>query len=187
MGGTIGIEEKSDSTLGCGAVFWIELPFAESPPPLDGPDPLDINGDTSTSTPSGVTVEKTLLYIEDNLPNLTLVEHLLARVPGVRLINAMQGSLGLDLARKHQPDLILLDVHLPDMPGWEVLAHLQAEDATRFTPVVVISADATPRQIERLIQAGARNYLTKPLDVPRFFQTVHEFLAEGEPLTVGGN
>jgi PAS domain S-box-containing protein len=177
MGGEIGVEEKSDSVLGCGAVFWVELPSAANPLPLNELNALAVAEDPSAWAQPESAKGKTLLYIEDNLSNLTLVEHLLARMPEVRLLSAMQGSLGLDLARKHRPDLILLDVHLPDLPGWEVLARLQAEEVTRSIPVVIISADATLRQIERLTQAGARKYLTKPLDVQRFFQTVREFLA----------
>jgi CheY-like chemotaxis protein len=89
----------------------------------------------------------------------------LALEPGVTLLSAMQGSRGLDLARAHRPDLILLDVHLPDIPGDAVLHRLQADAATRRIPVVVISADATHRQAERLTAAGARAYLTKPIDI----------------------
>jgi PAS domain S-box-containing protein len=185
MGGAIGLEEKSDPVLGRGAVFWVELPFAANPLPLGGVDLLDVDDGSPGWGRLELDSGKTLLYIEDNLSNLTLVEHLLTRFPEVRLLSAMQGSLGLDLARKHLPDLILLDVHLPDLPGWEVLARLQAEEATRDIPVVVISADATQRQIDRLTQAGARKYLTKPLDVQRFFQTVREFLAvQNEPSPV---
>jgi CheY-like chemotaxis protein len=118
----------------------------------------------------------TVLYVEDNLSNLTLIEHLLADHAEIKLITAMQGRLGLDLARQHHPDLILLDLHLPDMPGWEVLAQLQSDDATRNIPVVAVSADATPRQIERLLKAGARAYLTKPLEVDRFHAMLREIL-----------
>jgi CheY-like chemotaxis protein len=111
-----------------------------------------------------------VLYIEDNLANLTLIERVLARRPQTKLLSALQGQLGLDLAREHRPDLILLDLHLPDLPGEEVLARLAREPRTRHIPVVVLSADATPGQIERLLAAGARAYLTKPLDVPSFLK-----------------
>ena len=89
-------------------------------------------------------------------------------------MTAMQGKVGLDLARKHLPDLIFLDLHLPDLPGWEVLQHLQANEATRQIPVVVISADATARQIARLMAAGAYAYLTKPVDVDEFCRILHK-------------
>jgi CheY-like chemotaxis protein len=89
----------------------------------------------------------------------------------------MQGQLGIELARQHSPDLILLDLHLPDLPGWEVLSRLQRQVATREIPVVVISADATARQIKRLMAAGARAYLTKPLDMQEFFRVIDEISA----------
>jgi CheY-like chemotaxis protein len=110
-------------------------------------------------------VPRTILYIEDNLASIDLIKGVLAHEPGVTLLSAMQGSRGLDLARAHHPDLILLDVHLPDMPGDEVLDRLRADAASRRIPVVVISADATHRQAERLTAAGARAYLTKPIDI----------------------
>jgi CheY-like chemotaxis protein len=88
----------------------------------------------------------------------------------------MQGSIGLDLARQHAPDLILLDLNLPDLPGREVLARLQGSAVTRDIPVIVLSADATVSQIERLRSAGARAYLTKPLDVGEFLHTLDTLL-----------
>ena len=109
-----------------------------------------------------------LLYIEDNFSNVTLVDQMLGERPALELMTAMQGRVGLELARQHAPDLILLDLHLPDMPGWQVLAQLKADQSTRNIPVVVISADATSPQIKRLLSSGARAYLTKPIDVGIF-------------------
>jgi CheY-like chemotaxis protein len=106
-----------------------------------------------------------VLYIEDNVSNLKLVERLLERLPAVRLMPAMQGRIGLELARRHQPDLILLDLHLPDLHGRDVLRALKDDPATARIPVVVLSADATPSQVERLLAAGASDYATKPIDV----------------------
>ena len=114
----------------------------------------------------------TIVYIEDNLSNLKLVEQVLERLPDVRLIPAMQGKLGIDLVRQHQPDLILLDLHLPDLHGREVLDQLKRDPATAAIPVVVLSADATPAQFERLLAAGAAGYLTKPIDVQALLNTV---------------
>jgi PAS domain S-box-containing protein len=165
MNGTMGV----DSTLDVGSTFWVELPLAEQvtqphrripPPALWEADPL----------------ARSILYIEDNLSNLELIEQVLDTRPGLRLISALQGRLGLELARKHRPDVILLDVHLPDLSGAEVLAMLQADADLRSIPVIILSADATMGQIERLRRAGARAYLTKPLDVPEFLQTLDEVL-----------
>ncbi len=86
----------------------------------------------------------------------------------------MQGRIGLELARQHAPDLILLDLHLPDIPGAEVLQALQADIATRHIPTVVLSADATPGQLKRLLDAGARDYLTKPIDVTQFYRLMEQ-------------
>src|SRR5439155_25677725 len=105
-----------------------------------------------------------------NLPKHTLGECLLTHSPNVKLYTPMHASLGLELAREHRPGLILLDLQPPDIPGPEVLKRPQADPATRHIPVVVISADATPGHINRLQAAGAREFLTKPLDVQRFFK-----------------
>ncbi len=113
-----------------------------------------------------------VLYIEDNFPNLELIKRILAGRPEVRLIPVMQGRLGLDLAREHRPHLILLDMHLPDVMGDEVLQQLQADPETRQIPVVIISADTMPR--DRLAALGARAYLTKPFDVKVFHDLLDE-------------
>ncbi|HEU0299115.1 MAG TPA: response regulator, partial [Longimicrobium sp.] len=120
----------------------------------------------------GAAPERTILYVEDNLANLDLVESILRDRPEIDVIPALQGRLGLQLAREHRPDLILLDLHLPDLPGEVVLRELRDDDRTREIPVLVISADATTRQVERLRATGARDYLTKPLDVDQFLSAV---------------
>jgi CheY-like chemotaxis protein len=128
----------------------------------------------------GTQPARLLLYIEDNIPNLKLIQRLLAHRPEVRLLPAMQGRLGMDLARQHRPDLILLDLHLPDVQGEEVLARLRDDEDTRHIPVVVISADATPGQAQRLLAAGARDYLTKPLNVQRLLRVLDDLLQRAE-------
>src|SRR5207245_11769125 len=127
----------------------------------------------STSDRNLFAGKRTSLYIEDNLSNLSLVQEILRQQPQVELLSAMQGRLGLDLARKHSPDLIILDIHLPDLNGWEVFSQLRGEETTRNIPVIVISADATARQIQQFMTAGARDYLTKPLDV-KTLSRVHQ-------------
>jgi PAS domain S-box-containing protein len=158
MGGTLGLE----SAVGRGSTFWIELPQTDNPvdqvAQVGAPPPAVADPDASRNA-------RVVLYIEDNLPNLDLIRRLIAHRPEVRVLPAMQGRLGLDLAREHQPALILLDLHLPDITGHEVLHRLRADPETRHIPVVVISADATPGQVDRLLAAGAQAYLTKPLDV----------------------
>ena len=169
MGGVMGVE----SFIGRGSTFWAEFPPAESP---DAQLPRGGREVRSPAEPDAPSRAGVVLYVEDNLSNVKLIEKLLSHHPEVRLITAMQGELGLDLARQHRPHLVLLDVQLPDIPGDEVLRRLRATPETRDIPVVVISADATPRQIDRLLAAGARAYLTKPLDVKKLLAIVTETL-----------
>jgi CheY-like chemotaxis protein len=117
-----------------------------------------------------------VLYIEDNPANSRLVERILAQRSNIKLLLAKQGGEGLTQAREQKPELILLDLNLPDMHGSEVLQRLRQDKRTEALPVVVISADATGTQIEKLLSAGARNYLTKPIDVSRLLHTVDEIL-----------
>jgi signal transduction histidine kinase/ActR/RegA family two-component response regulator len=117
-----------------------------------------------------------ILYIEDNLSNLTLVESILARRPGTTMLSAMQGRVGVDLARDHRPALILLDRHLPDIPGEEVFRLLQTDSRTRDIPVIVLSADAMPSRMRQFLDGGVRAYLTKPLNVPELLAAIDEAL-----------
>ncbi len=168
MGGALGVE----SVPGQGSAFWVELPGADGPAHGRGRP-----GETAAQagTPGkGLTI----LYLEDNLANLKLIEGVLSRRAGVKLLAAMQGGLGLSLAAEHRPDLILLDLHLPDMHGSYLLARLQAQPETRGIPVVVLSADVTLRQTQRLLAEGARACLKKPLDVPQVFALLDEMLRE---------
>lgn len=119
-----------------------------------------------------------VLYIEDDLVNFTLVERILEFRPALKLLHAARGETGVELAQIHHPKLILLDLNLPDMHGSEVIEKLQTDPATAQMPVVVLSADATPSQIERLLAAGARNYLTKPFDIDPFLAVVDEIVSE---------
>jgi CheY-like chemotaxis protein len=118
-----------------------------------------------------------VLYIEDDPVNFTLVERILEFRPALKLMHARSGGSGVELAQTHRPRLILLDLNLPDMHGSEVLRQLQRQPATATVPVVVLSADATPSQIERLLTAGARNYLTKPFDIDPFLAVVDEIVS----------
>jgi PAS domain S-box-containing protein len=167
MGSSIGVE----SAVGEGSTFWVEFPRTASP--LERLAQRKNVGEDRHEQISDAD-KRTVLYIEDNPSNLSLIEQVLETEPHIELITAMQGKVGLDLARRHSPDLILLDLHLPDLPGWEVLAQLQADEATRSIPIIVISADATAGQIKRLLAAGARAYLTKPVDVAEFCRFLNE-------------
>ena len=165
MGGALTLESSSPE----GSVFCVELDAAESPLRM-----LEDTGtQAATAVPNG---SATLLYVEDNLANLSLVETILLSRPGWHTVPALQGQLVVELAREHQPDIVLLDLHLPDIPGEEVLRRLRTDPRTARIPVVVVSADATPSTLARLRQAGADAYLTKPLDVDEFLAVVERFL-----------
>ena len=127
----------------------------------------------------------TLLYIEDNLANLALVETILASRPELHLVAALKGEIGLSLAWKHQPDLVLLDLHLPDVQGIDVLRRLRRDPRTAQVPVIVVSADATAESVAKLNAEGARLYLTKPIDVDQLIGAVDQILGERPPLEGG--
>jgi CheY-like chemotaxis protein len=117
-----------------------------------------------------------VLYIEDDPANFALVQGILEERPVIKLLQASRGDVGLDLAATHSPKLILLDLNLPDMHGFELLQRIRQNEATANIPVVVISGDATATQIERLLSAGARNYVTKPFSIRPFLSVIDEVL-----------
>jgi signal transduction histidine kinase/FixJ family two-component response regulator len=170
MGGSLEVETK----LGQGSTFWIELPLVEGP--LDRYERL--NSKRSITAPVVPTTgRQSILYIEDNLANLTLLQRIASERAGVEIIPAMQGRLGLELAQEHHPALILLDLHLPDINGDEVLQRLRDDPVTASIPVVIVSADATQGQIQRLLNAGAAAYVTKPFDVAELMQIIDAQIA----------
>jgi len=167
MSGTLELEPRPAT----GATFSLDLPA----------DVLHSDAATPAVVRASGRAESTALYIEDNLSNLRLLERVVAHRPGWRLVHALQGTLGLELARATTPDLVLLDLHLPDLPGEQVLAALQADPATRSLPVYVVTADATQGQRRRLMAAGARGYLTKPIDVRQLLEVLDLHAAGSEP------
>ena len=165
MGGSIGVE----STVGLGSVFWFELNLAAAPELVTG-----VAGPAAITRPGiqhGAPL-RTLLYVEDNPANLKLVEQLIARRPDMRLLGAPDGNVGIQLARAHQPDVILMDINLPGISGIEALKILREDPATAHIPVVALSANAMPRDIQRGILAGFFLYLTKPIKVNEFMETL---------------
>ena len=170
MKGSIGVENNPNA----GATFWIELPLVQDPV-----EQLQSSMAETSAAPAPLSQQRvrTVLYVEDNLSNITLIEHIMVQRPHVKLLAAMQGRLGLDLAREHKPDLILLDLHLPDICGEDVLQGMRQIPEMRNTPVIVISADATRGRIERLLSMGVVDYLSKPLDIKRFLQLLDTTLS----------
>lgn len=173
MGSTLSVE----SELGAGSTFSFELPAATAPEDIAAKLSKPLSKEREPAER-----QYTVLLIEDNSSNLRLIEMILTSRPEVSLFSAIQGSMGLDLARQHEPDLILLDLHLPDMSGQQILAQLKRSAITKEIPVVVISADATPARIQRLLNEGVAAYLTKPLDVIEFLKVLDETLQIKKPL-----
>jgi signal transduction histidine kinase len=168
MGGTLTVK----SALGEGSTFTVEL--ARGEPAAVAAADTDEHALIAERTYDG---ERSLLYIEDTVANVRLVEEILSSRPSVRLLPAGMGSLGLELAMEHRPDLVLLDLHLPDIDGDEVLARLRADSRTKDIPVVILSADATDRTPGPLLDAGAQAYLTKPIGVRELLEVVDTYVA----------
>jgi CheY-like chemotaxis protein len=166
MGGRLGIQH---SAPGEGSTFFVELPLSAAPPAGAG-EPGAVSGGVDWDLPPA-----RVLYVEDNLSNVELVRVILARMPAIELIPAMQGGMAVDLAAQHAPDVILLDLNLPDLHGDEVLRRLRADPRTSAIPVIVLSADATPATIARL--AGVAGYVTKPLDIGAFVAALRAVVA----------
>jgi PAS domain S-box-containing protein len=175
MHGNIGI----DSELGVGTTAWIELPVVAAPavPRERPPSERPLGAGVHSGRPA------TVLYVEDNPANIKLVEIILAARPHVRLMVATQGGLAIELAREHRPELILLDLNLPDISGEEVLRRVRGDAHTAEIPVVITSADATPGQVGRMRRAGAAEYLTKPFGVEPFLAVIDAAAAGA----LGGN
>ncbi len=171
MGGSIGVE----SFVGEGSTFWVELIAEAAPRRLDtgGAEPTAVEEPTLP----GAERVRTLLYVEDNPANLRLVVRIVARRPDLRLLSAINGTLGIELARASRPDVILMDINLAGMSGIKAMQILRADTQTAHIPVVALSANAMPRDIERGLEAGFFRYLTKPLNVDEFLDTLDIALA----------
>jgi PAS domain S-box-containing protein len=174
MGGVIGVE----STVGQGSTFWVDL-VPDEAPQLEA-DEVEAMQAPAPQAGSAERPQRTLLYVEDNGANLRLVEQLIARRPDLRLLSAQDGSLGIALARASQPDVILMDINLPGISGIEALKILREDATTSHIPVVALSANAVPRDIAKGLEAGFFRYLTKPLRVDAFMDTLDDALAFAE-------
>jgi PAS domain S-box-containing protein len=170
MGGAIGVS----STVGVGSVFWVELDSAEPTSSTQGVTHPALAAPTLVDSPRPV---RTLLYVEDNTANLKLIEQLIARRPELRLLTAINGTLGIQLARSTLPEVILMDINLPGMSGTDVMRQLRRDPLTAHIPVIALSANAIPHDIARGLEAGFFQYLTKPVRVNDFMQALDTALA----------
>ncbi|HXN48687.1 MAG TPA: ATP-binding protein, partial [Bryobacteraceae bacterium] len=165
MGGVLGVASRA----GEGSVFWCDLISCAAPQLVaDGGEAETFGGPpVATGAPA-----HTLLYVEDNQANMKLVEQLILRRPDIRLLTAVDGTLGIAIARAAQPTVILMDINLPGISGLEALKVLRLDPATAHIPIVALSANAMPRDIEKGLQAGFFRYLTKPIKINEFMQTL---------------
>jgi signal transduction histidine kinase/AmiR/NasT family two-component response regulator len=165
MGGVIGVE----STVGKGSLFWIELNLTAEPDPVSHTAEPLVPAKPEAQADAQL---RTLLYVEDNPANLMLVEDLVARRPDIRLLSARDGDRGIEIARASRPDVILMDINLPGISGIRALRILAADAATVHIPVIALSANAMPRDIDKGLEAGFFRYLTKPIKVDEFMATL---------------
>lgn len=172
MGGTIGVE----SAVGVGTVFWVEFVAAEAPA-LDNIEEVALERRPIAAPETGE--QPTLLYVEDNPANLALVEQLIGRRGDLKLLTAINAPLGIALARAYVPDVILMDINLPGMSGFGALKVLQDDPLTANIPVLALSANAVPRDIEKGLEAGFFRYLTKPIRVREFMEALDVALQHG--------
>lgn len=169
MGGMITVE----SIEGHGSTFGIEFPLAKNPTS----QLIDINNEEDSLFDRS-SVSHTVVYIEDNESNLRLVENIIARRPTINFISTMEGLMGLELVQEYQPDLVLLDLHLSDIAGEELLLTFKADPQTAHIPVIIISADSIQTHIDHIMACGADEYLTKPLNVKHFLKVIDEHLGK---------
>uniref|UniRef100_UPI0025DD9FA4 response regulator n=1 Tax=Rhodoferax sp. UBA5149 TaxID=1947379 RepID=UPI0025DD9FA4 len=156
-----------------GSVFWVELNLATAPQLAPGaPEPLM---QIQAPVQPGAAL-RTLLYVEDNRANMELVKQLVARRPDMRLLSAGDGARGIALARTHRPEVILMDINLPGISGLQALKILHEDLETAHIPVIALSANAMPRDIERGMEVGFFRYLTKPIKVNEFMEALDEAL-----------
>ena len=180
MGGTIGVE----STVGAGSMFWFELATAAAPQLKipGGEAEASVRPNLKTGAPM-----RTLLYVEDNPANLQLVEQIIARHPDLRLLTAVDGNSGIELARAVQPTVILMDINLPGISGVHALKILREDPKTSHIPILAISANAMPRDIKKGLEAGFFHYLTKPIKIKEFMDALNvalEFAEKEIPASV---
>ena len=175
MSGAMGVE----SVAGVGSTFWIELPGADSAPPVS----QNTAAPEREEQPAAFKkmTEKKLLYIEDNVVNQTLIEQLMFMRSDIQLLVAGNGAQGIDLARSALPDLILLDINLPDIHGFELMKMLKKDPLTRPIPVIALSANAMQIDIDNGLNAGCLYYLTKPINVKELMEKLDETLFSVDP------
>lgn len=179
MNGIIGVE----STVGMGSVFWIELLATRAAQTVGKPaELLERARPEILNGPENGAKLRTLLYVEDNPANMKLIEHLIARRPDMRLLSAVEAHTGIEIARRAQPEVILMDINLPGISGFDALKILREDPVTAHIPVIALSANAMTRDVERGMKAGFFRYLTKPVKVNEFMDALEGAMEIAESL-----
>jgi CheY-like chemotaxis protein len=169
MNGVIGVE----STIGVGSEFWFDLTASSAPELIHDDSEVEVVQEERIHiTKDMSSLRRTVLYVEDNPANLALVEQLITRRSDLQLLSATDGYMGIQLAQTYRPDVILMDINLPGISGFGALKNLRADRATAHIPVMALSANAIPRDIEKGIEAGFFRYLTKPIVVRDFMDAL---------------
>jgi CheY-like chemotaxis protein len=158
-----------------GSVFWIELPLTE--PHALAPAAAAHQLAQAPAAPGPHAAARTLLYVEDNPANLKLIEEIVRFRPDLRLLSAHDGHLGIEMARAHLPDLILMDLNLPCVSGTDAMKTLRGDPRTAHIPIIALTANAMPREVERGLASGFFRYLTKPINIDEFTDAVNTTLA----------
>ena len=172
MGGALGFE----SAVGKGSTFWIDFPVADE-------KVLDVSPEAQNKSPAEMSIgseERILLYVEDNPANMALMEGIIEEVPNLTMISTHTAELGLALAEERRPDVIILDINLPGMDGLEAIGHLKRSDATKDIPVLALTANAMPGAVRRGLEAGFREYLTKPVNIQKLLAALRGALGRQE-------
>ena len=180
LDGSIGFK----SSEGKGSTFWIDVPYNEESTPDQKGKTVSENSDTAekdTTKEQNNNAVHTVLCIEDNPANMQLMEAVMARFNGAKLVTAPTAEIGLNIARNEPPDLILMDINLPGMNGIEALSHLKGDQRTSAIPVIAITAAAMPKEVKAGKQAGFVDYITKPINIPEFTKSIEDTLNKKNP------
>lgn len=173
MGGNL----KAESVVGVGSEFSIEIPIGQPVENRDRviPSPREPELSNLEANNAGSILA---LYIEDNAENLALVERMISEIPAIKLISATRAKIGIELAKAHRPDIVLMDINMPEMDGFQALERLQSLEETNRIPVVAVSANAMEKDIEKAKQAGFNDYITKPIEIQNFISVISQTLGQ---------
>jgi len=182
MDGEIGMTSAPD----VGSTFWIELKSSNGATYDTKHDFPAVVAEPKGEQPANAP-QRTLLYVEDNPANLKLIQVIIAYRNDLRLLTASEANLGIELARSHQPEVILMDINLPGLSGTDAMIRLRNDPATAHIPVIALTANAMPRDVAKGMALGFFRYLTKPINIDEFFETLDSAFRFAERRNRGGD